>query len=299
MPPKAGHASLARDVFRCPHCEDTWHHEKQGCDFQGSKEELEEHLQVCPYEAAEVQSLATPLCGYLRRHPGHAAEALALVREAVERVLSSALDWRGVEIHDKRPRYVEVGALFTEPMLARLVAAAGADVAESPDVLWREFRSECLCSFESVHIPYLHREGAHIVEEMILTRLRGADEIAKMVVRPDREPSSIWNYSYRVWDAALRLAEDALGEEVANATALSAILSVTGHGGRPNKAIGDKIVDAFKEWDLDGNGSISKDEFARVLQIVNVKLPSNVMEEAIMKADANRDGAIDYAEFVS
>merc|ERR1712086_798508 len=59
----------------------------------------------------------------------------------------------------------------------------------------------------------------------------------------------------------------------------------------------DKIVAAFAQWDTEGNGTISKEDFSQVWASVNVVLPRHVIDAALANSDANRDGAIDYAEF--
>ena len=56
---------------------------------------------------------------------------------------------------------------------------------------------------------------------------------------------------------------------------------------------------AFKAFDLDGSGKISKEELKRVLGSNDKKKDYDYYESLIKEADSNGDGEIDYNEFVS
>uniref|UniRef100_A0A7S2CIH3 EF-hand domain-containing protein n=1 Tax=Alexandrium andersonii TaxID=327968 RepID=A0A7S2CIH3_9DINO len=59
-----------------------------------------------------------------------------------------------------------------------------------------------------------------------------------------------------------------------------------------------EMLQAFQEWDVDGSGTISADELADVLLSLD---PTFTKEDALKlfaAADMNKDGAIDYAEFM-
>jgi len=60
----------------------------------------------------------------------------------------------------------------------------------------------------------------------------------------------------------------------------------------------ESIVEAFASWDVDGDGSITTDELARVLSTLNPKLGMKTVEAMCSEIDANRDGTIDIMEFV-
>eukprot|EP00933_Yihiella_yeosuensis_P044647 TRINITY_DN3990_c0_g1_i1.p1 TRINITY_DN3990_c0_g1~~TRINITY_DN3990_c0_g1_i1.p1 ORF type:complete len:167 (-),score=41.87 TRINITY_DN3990_c0_g1_i1:110-610(-) len=60
----------------------------------------------------------------------------------------------------------------------------------------------------------------------------------------------------------------------------------------------DTILEAFKQWDVDGDGSISKTELERVLVILNPSFTKKELNKMMKAADKNRDGNIDYEEFV-
>ena len=59
-----------------------------------------------------------------------------------------------------------------------------------------------------------------------------------------------------------------------------------------------ELVEAFKIFDKDGSGKISADELRYVMLNLGEKLTQEEADEMIKEADTNRDGQIDYAEFV-
>lgn len=56
-------------------------------------------------------------------------------------------------------------------------------------------------------------------------------------------------------------------------------------------------MNAFREWDSDRNGYISQSELRRVL--VHIGLPGSEVGNVFKAMDANKDGNVDYDEFVS
>lgn len=63
----------------------------------------------------------------------------------------------------------------------------------------------------------------------------------------------------------------------------------------------DKIVELFKHLDKDGDGSISPQELAGVLQVVDAggSWPEARLDVLLKEADANLDGRIQYEEFIA
>ncbi|KAH7823171.1 putative EF-hand domain containing protein [Monocercomonoides exilis] len=59
-----------------------------------------------------------------------------------------------------------------------------------------------------------------------------------------------------------------------------------------------KLKAAFKAFDKDGNGFISREELKSVLEAEGEKLSAADIDEMIKEADTNGDGQIDYSEFV-
>ena len=59
----------------------------------------------------------------------------------------------------------------------------------------------------------------------------------------------------------------------------------------------DKIVDVFKAWDKDGDGTISRDELERVFIVLNPSFTKKDLDLVMKVADRNGDGVIDYEEF--
>ena len=60
----------------------------------------------------------------------------------------------------------------------------------------------------------------------------------------------------------------------------------------------DDMIAAFKVFDKNGDGKISKEELKHVMCNVGEKLSDEEAEEMIKEVDVNADGYIDYNEFV-
>ena len=61
----------------------------------------------------------------------------------------------------------------------------------------------------------------------------------------------------------------------------------------------DDVRMAFMEFDSDGNGLISCEEVLLVADRVGVKLTREMAEEMIEVADKDRDGQVNFTEFLS
>ncbi|CAK0845931.1 unnamed protein product [Prorocentrum cordatum] len=61
----------------------------------------------------------------------------------------------------------------------------------------------------------------------------------------------------------------------------------------------DKVVEIFKAWDQDGDGTISKQELERVLVMLNPSFTKKELDKVMKSADTNGDGLIDYEEFAA
>jgi len=57
--------------------------------------------------------------------------------------------------------------------------------------------------------------------------------------------------------------------------------------------------DIFREFDSDGNGSISQVEFRNAIRKLNLGLTSREIDKVMLRIDTNQDGKIDYHEFIS
>jgi len=55
---------------------------------------------------------------------------------------------------------------------------------------------------------------------------------------------------------------------------------------------------AFKEFDVDGGGSISKDELDKTMKSMGAKLNAEEVQRMMDIADTNRDGVLDFEEFL-
>jgi len=61
----------------------------------------------------------------------------------------------------------------------------------------------------------------------------------------------------------------------------------------------DKVRDVFKSFDTSNTGVISKDELSEVLTRLMPGVTATQIDEMFRAADLNRDGSIDYDEFVN
>ena len=62
----------------------------------------------------------------------------------------------------------------------------------------------------------------------------------------------------------------------------------------------DPVIKAFKTFDLDKNGSLSKEEFRHILcQLGSDKFSVDECDEIFKEADINKDAKLDYHEFVA
>lgn len=59
----------------------------------------------------------------------------------------------------------------------------------------------------------------------------------------------------------------------------------------------EELRQAFKVFDADGNGTISKAELKRVMDMLGEKLSDAQIDEMMKEADTNGDGEIDFSEF--
>ena len=58
------------------------------------------------------------------------------------------------------------------------------------------------------------------------------------------------------------------------------------------------IRKAFKEFDKNGDGHISKTEFKKVMRKQKAKMTEAQLDAMVKKADTSGDGKIDYDEFL-
>eukprot|EP00092_Neocalanus_flemingeri_P091157 GFUD01115535.1.p1 GENE.GFUD01115535.1~~GFUD01115535.1.p1 ORF type:complete len:153 (+),score=53.11 GFUD01115535.1:136-594(+) len=59
------------------------------------------------------------------------------------------------------------------------------------------------------------------------------------------------------------------------------------------------LQNTFRVFDKDGNGFISPAELRHVMTNLGVKLTNEEVDEMISEADMNKDGQVDYQEFVN
>lgn len=60
----------------------------------------------------------------------------------------------------------------------------------------------------------------------------------------------------------------------------------------------EDIIDAFRVFDKDGNGTITTADLSHIMKMTGDELPQEEIDRMIAQADPDKDGKIDYAEFV-
>jgi len=60
----------------------------------------------------------------------------------------------------------------------------------------------------------------------------------------------------------------------------------------------DKVAEAFKSWDTNGDGVITEEEMATVFTGLNSELTSDAISKMFKAADINSDGEVKYEEFL-
>ena len=60
----------------------------------------------------------------------------------------------------------------------------------------------------------------------------------------------------------------------------------------------EEMVAAFKVFDKNGDGKISRAEFGQVMENLGEKLTKEELDDLIGESDLNNDGQVDYNEFV-
>ena len=58
-----------------------------------------------------------------------------------------------------------------------------------------------------------------------------------------------------------------------------------------------RVIDFFREWDIDGNGTISRDEFSSALLPLGLHLPKETYDNLFDEFDTDGSGDITLREF--
>jgi len=57
-----------------------------------------------------------------------------------------------------------------------------------------------------------------------------------------------------------------------------------------------KVLDLFRDWDVDGDGEVSRKEFHKAMPALGLEVPKAAIDELFSQWDASGDGAIGYKE---
>ncbi|KAG0201775.1 hypothetical protein BGX28_005520 [Mortierella sp. GBA30] len=69
--------------------------------------------------------------------------------------------------------------------------------------------------------------------------------------------------------------------------------------GQPAKKSAQEVDAIFRNFDLDGNGSISKEELSKVMAAQGESLSENQLRDMMNAADTNHDNKVDRDEFAA
>ncbi|KAF4120171.1 calmodulin [Geosmithia morbida] len=87
--------------------------------------------------------------------------------------------------------------------------------------------------------------------------------------------------------------QDMLNEVDADGSEFLVMMARKGAGGDPEK----ELREAFRVFDRDGTGTISRDELRAVMKSLGEDLTEAEIDEMLNLADKDGNGSIDYAEF--
>lgn len=65
------------------------------------------------------------------------------------------------------------------------------------------------------------------------------------------------------------------------------------------KQSGKTLDVIFSQFDVDGSGDITKEEFHKAMKMISLGLSDNEIYKIMRRIDANNDGVINYTEFAS
>ena len=61
---------------------------------------------------------------------------------------------------------------------------------------------------------------------------------------------------------------------------------------------GVRVVDLFREWDEDGDGTISKKEFRKAIPLIVLDVPKAAVDQLFDEWDPDQSGMISLAELI-
>jgi hypothetical protein len=65
------------------------------------------------------------------------------------------------------------------------------------------------------------------------------------------------------------------------------------------KSSGKSISAIFGQFDVDGSGDITSEEFRKAMKLVSLGLTDNEIDKIMQRVDANNDGYVSYLEFAA
>jgi len=57
-----------------------------------------------------------------------------------------------------------------------------------------------------------------------------------------------------------------------------------------------RIIDLFREWDVDGDGNVTKKEFRKAMPVLGFDVPTSEVDKLFESFDPDGSGSIGYAE---
>lgn len=272
-------------LISCPFHRDNTSRQVDGdCFFQGSPNEVKQHLRSCIFQNREVKQLAETQASYFQKHPTLATAAAKLLQETLQRVQAGSLDEHREVLRDEPGKVMVVLGLRSQTLRETLSLLAETTLQEE-DAEWRDFVELCLPGVGPPEIA--SRFGPRPVPGMLGLTLRD-DVASNNGARPCEHSLMVWVKALADAVAIHGGAPDTRAKLLESLDMLSSKDDVEG-----------KVLATFRGWDIDDNGIVSQLEFASLLRSLDSTISFDSAEALFRAADADRSGGIDYQELVA
>ena len=196
--------------------------------------------------------------------------------------------------------YNHSGAIsYREFMLCELITNPNAHVNRLLTELQRNFRSETTEKDYDVSIQKqlaqvkLEAVEARLLEESHLYNQHISDEEVKSLIEQGINPMDV------VKELETHDARDEILQQIFLAMAKEKVRRKARKLGRTDNLDLRSVTRCFAFFDVDENGSITRDEFAKSMQMLGLRMNTETVDAMFSQWDSNHDGELDYIEFTN